>query len=515
MERLVNERALSDLIIESSADGIIVVDTELRYIVWNPAIESIHGKTCNEVVGKTVFDVDPGFANHQIGDAWRRAISGQRAEIRDFRFFSRARSADVIYDADFTPLYSPARAIVGAICVLHEITDRRRAEETLRQAQKMEAIGQLTAGVAHDFNNILQVILGNLTMIQRWLPQGRDESKLAPLVAAAIHAGNRAATLTAQLLAFSRRQPLQPKPLDVNRLLGGMSELLHHALGETVEVETMFAEGVWQTMADANQLESAVLNLAVNARDAMPNGGKLMIETTNAFLDEAFATSEPDLRAGQYVVIAVTDTGSGMPPEVVAKAFDPFFTTKDIGQGTGLGLAQVYGFIKQSGGHAKIYSEPGAGSTVKLYLPRLAASVDAEPASAGAETLSPTRGKEAILVVEDEEDVRALVADMLRELGYDVLEAGDGQAALGLLYKRPDIRLLFTDVGLPGGIDGRQLAERARVNRPDLIILYTSGYARNAIVHQDRLDPGIEVINKPFTYAALAARIREALDRAL
>jgi CheY-like chemotaxis protein len=321
--------------------------------------------------------------------------------------------------------------------------------------------------------------------------------------------------LTAQLLAFSRRQPLQPKPLDVNLLLGGMSELLHHALGETVEVETVFEEGVWQTVADANQLESAVLNLAVNARDAMPDGGKLMIETTNALLDEAFATSEPDLSAGQYVVIAVTDTGSGMPPEVVAKAFDPFFTTKDIGQGTGLGLAQVYGFIRQSGGHAKIYSELGEGTTVKLYLPRLAASVDREPASAGAEALSPTRGKETILVVEDEQDVRALVADMLRELGYDVLEAGDGQAALGLLYRRPDIRLLFTDVGLPGGIDGRQLAERARVNRPDLTILYTSGYARNAMVHQDRLDPGIEVINKPFTYAALAARIREVLDRAL
>jgi PAS domain S-box-containing protein len=288
VERLFNERSLSDLIIESSADGIIVVDTELRYLVWNPAIERIHGKTRNEVLGQTVFNVDPGFVNHQVGSAWRKAISGQRAEIRDFRFFSRARSADVIYDADFTPLHSSAGTVVGAICVLHEITDRRRAEETLRQAQKMEAIGQLTAGVAHDFNNILQVILGNLTLIEKRLSQGGNVSRLTPLIDAAIRAGNRAATLTSQMLAFSRRQPLQPKPLDVNRLLAGMSELLRRSLGETVEVQTTFADGVWQTMADANQLESAVLNLAINARDAMPNGGKLVIETANVFLNEAY-----------------------------------------------------------------------------------------------------------------------------------------------------------------------------------------------------------------------------------
>jgi PAS domain S-box-containing protein len=513
VERLVSEQSLSDLIIESSADGIIVVDKELRYLVWNPAIESIHGKTRSDVLGKTVFDVDPGFAHHEVGHAWRKAISGQRAEIRDFRFFSRARKADVVYDADFTPLYSHAGAIVGAICMLHEITDRRRAEETLRQAQKMESIGQLTAGVAHDFNNILQVILGNLTMIQRRLPPDRDEARLAAPITAAIRAGNRAASLTAQLLAFSRRQRLQPKRVDVNRLIAGMSEMLHPSLGETVEIEAAFAEGLWQTMADANQLESAVLNLAVNARDAMPNGGTLMIETANVFVDEACATKEPELRAGQYVAIAVIDTGAGMPPEVVAKAFDPFYTTKDIGQGTGLGLAQVYGFIKQSGGHAKIHSELGKGTTVKLYLPRVAASMDAEEAPAAANTLSFKRGKETILIVEDEKDVRTLVVQMLRELGYDVLEAGDGQTALGLLDERPDIRLLFTDVGLPGGINGRQLAERARARRPDLGVLYTSGYAPSAMVHQARPDLGIDVIKKPFTYTALAARVREVLDR--
>lgn len=319
--------------------------------------------------------------------------------------------------------------------------------------------------------------------------------------------------MTAQLLAFSRRQRLQPKQVDINRLIAGMSELLHRSLGETVEIETAFAEGLWQTMADANQLESAVLNLAVNARDAMPNGGKLMIETANVFVDEACSASEPELRAGQYVVIAIMDTGAGMAPEVIAKAFDPFYTTKDIGQGTGLGLAQVYGFIKQSGGHAKIYSELGKGTTVKLYLPRVATGMDAEEAPAAANTLSFKRGKETILVVEDEEDVRALVVQMLRELGYDVLEAGNGQTALGLLDERPDIRLLFTDVGLPGGINGQQLAERARVRRPDLRVLYTSGYAPAAMVHQSRPDLDIDVIKKPFTYTTLAARIREVLDR--
>ena len=394
-----------------------------------------------------------------------------------------------------------------------QIAEREKVEEALRQAQKMEAIGQLTGGVAHDFNNILQVVLGNLGNIERQLQRGPspDPQRLDRGVKAAIRAGERAAVLTGQLLAFSRRQPLAPKPLDVNRLIGGMSDLLHRTLGEAIEVETVLGGRLWQILADANQLESAILNLAVNARDAMPSGGKLTIETANAYLDEAYAATEEDVRAGQFVVVAVSDTGTGMSPEIIRKAFDPFFTTKDVGQGTGLGLSQVYGFIKQSGGHAKIYSEVGDGTTIKLYLPRLLG------ANAVEETVAVTRsampgGAEVILVVEDEADVRSFVTDMLRELGYEVIEAADGATALGAIETRPDIRLLFTDVGLPGSFNGRQLAEEASRRRPDLKILYTSGYARNAIVHQGRLDPGVELINKPFTYAALAARIRAVLD---
>jgi signal transduction histidine kinase/CheY-like chemotaxis protein len=396
-----------------------------------------------------------------------------------------------------------------------EIIEREKAEEALRQAQKMEAIGQLTGGVAHDFNNILQVILGNLGIIETRLQRGgTNPAVLSPLIETAIRAGDRAAVLTGQLLAFSRRQPLQPKPIDPNRLLGGMSELFHRTLGETIEVETVFGARIWQIFVDANQLESAILNLAVNARDAMPSGGKLTIETANTHLDEAYAASEPDVHPGQYVVIAVTDSGEGMSADVVAKAFDPFFTTKDIGQGTGLGLAQVYGFMKQSGGHAKIYSEPGVGTTVKLYLPRLVTAVAATGAGTNDLAEVPRGHREVILVVEDEAEVRDFVVDMLRELGYDVVEAATGDTALQALEARGDIKLLFTDVGLPGGLNGRQLADEALRRRPDLKVLYTTGYARNAIVHQGRLDPGVELINKPFTYSALAQRVREILDTA-
>jgi signal transduction histidine kinase len=392
-----------------------------------------------------------------------------------------------------------------------EIAEREKAEAALRQAQKMEAIGQLTGGVAHDFNNILQVILGNLGTVEHRLESGIiDPHAARRAIAAAIRAGERAATLTAQLLAFSRRQTLAPQPIDPNRLIGGMSELLHRTLGESIEVETAFDARLWQTMVDSNQLENALLNLAVNARDAMPAGGKLTIETANVFLDEAYALSEA-IRAGQYVMIAVTDTGLGMAPETVSKAFDPFFTTKEVGQGTGLGLSQVYGFIRQSGGHAKIYSEPGEGTTVKLYLPRLISDAVIRESDDVKESEVPRGGREIILAVEDEPDVRNYVVEMLRELGYQVIEAADGWSALRILEARSDIKLLFTDVGLPGGINGRHLADHARRLRPSIKVLFSTGYARNAIVHQGRLDSGVELIGKPFTNRALATRIREIL----
>jgi signal transduction histidine kinase len=408
-----------------------------------------------------------------------------------------------------------ADELAAANIVLQEqITQREQAESALRQAQKMEAIGQLTGGVAHDFNNLLQVVLGSLERLCTLA--GRGDGHLNPamnrMVEAAIQGGQRAATLTQRLLAFSRRQPLAPKPLDLNKLVSGLSDLLARTLGESIRIETVLAGGLWQTLADENQLENALLNLAVNARDAMPDGGKLTIETANAHLDEAYTRQEQEVTPGQYVQLAVTDTGTGMPPEVMAKVFEPFFTTKGTGRGTGLGLSQVYGFIKQSGGHVKLYSEPNQGTTIKMYLPRLLkATADG---AVLAETGPVPRGHndEHILVVEDEDSVRVLTVETLEDLGYDVLQAADGPSALALLAREPSVRLLFTDVGLPGGMNGRQLADAALRARPDLKILFTTGYARNAIVHHGRLDPGVELIGKPFAAVDLAHRIRSLLD---
>jgi signal transduction histidine kinase len=391
-----------------------------------------------------------------------------------------------------------------------QIAQRESVESALRQAQKMEVMGQLTGGIAHDFNNLLQVIMGNLEVLQRRKLVADDNA--ARMIGAARRGAERAATLTQRLLAFARRQPPAPKPIDVNKLVNGMSELLHRTLGESIRIETVQAGGIWRVHADANQLENALLNLAVNARDAMESGGKLTIETANVHLDDTYAEAN-EIRPGQYVMIAVSDTGTGMADDVAAKAFEPFFTTKDVGKGSGLGLSQVYGFIKQSGGHAKIYSEPGQGTTIKLYLPRLAQQEDVDAATALAGALPQGQSDRLILIVEDDEDVRAHAVAMLKELGYAVLEAADGTEALRVLDAHPDVRLLFTDVGLPGGLNGRQLADEARRRRPELDVLFTTGYARNAIVHHGRLDPGVELITKPFTFAALATKVHGIFER--
>jgi CheY-like chemotaxis protein len=348
-------------------------------------------------------------------------------------------------------------------------------------------------------------------LLQRGLPEG--EGRLRRAAENAARGADRAAVLTQRLLAFSRRQPLAPKSVDPNKLIAGMSELLHRTLGETVEVETVRASGLWKVEADPNQLENAILNLAVNARDAMPNGGKLTIETANTHLDRAYVAQNAEVAPGQYVVICVSDTGSGMDEETVNRAFEPFFTTKEVGKGTGLGLSMVYGFVKQSGGHLKIYSEEGEGTTVKIYLPRLVAADAPEEEEAVQPIVPEGAREEIILVCEDDEDVRAYSIEVLRELGYGVLEAADGPAALSVL-ERPNQRvdLLFTDVVLPGGMTGAVLADKARVLRPGLKVLFTTGYARNAIVHHGRLDPGVELITKPFSYSDLASRIRDLLD---
>ncbi|WP_443747197.1 ATP-binding protein [Asticcacaulis solisilvae] len=389
-----------------------------------------------------------------------------------------------------------------------EVEERTQVEEALRQAQKMEAVGQLTGGVAHDFNNLLTVIIGGLDTIKRARPE--DTARISRATDMALQGAQRAASLTGRLLAFSRRQPLAPKPLDLNLLVRDMTELLHRTLGETIELEGILAPRLWTVEADQNQLESAVINLAVNARDAMPDGGKLTIETANTALDEAYAAVDSEVIPGQYVVIAVSDTGHGMDKDTVKRVFEPFFTTKEVGRGTGLGLSQVYGFVKQSGGHVTIYSESGQGTTVKMYFPRYRGGTE----DVAEETHAVPAGSagEVVLLVEDNEEVRAYSAMILNELGYEVLEAADADAALAIVRSAARIDLLFTDVVLPGK-SGRVLADMAAEVRPGLKVLFTTGYSRNAIVHHGRLDPGVQLITKPFTFEQLATRIRDILDQ--
>jgi nitrogen-specific signal transduction histidine kinase/CheY-like chemotaxis protein len=406
---------------------------------------------------------------------------------------------------------------VGFAKVTRDITERRNAEEELRQArtelfqaQKMEAIGQLTGGVAHDFNNLLTVVIGNLELAQRTLGSPEAEGRLRRAIGNAMRGAQRAATLTERLLAFSRQQPLEPKPVDVNKLLIGLSDLLGRSLGEHIDIETVGAGGLWRVEVDPVQLEATILNLALNARDAMPDGGKLTIETHNAHLDEHYSLRHAEVRPGQYVQVAITDTGNGMTEEVVTRAFEPFFTTKRVGQGTGLGLSQVYGFVKQSGGHVKIYSEIGHGTTIKIYLPRLLHGSDperdVEPDAVG------SHAHETILVVEDDRDVRAYIIETLRELDYRVLEAPDAEAALRLIERgERSIDLLLTDIVLPGQ-NGRQLADQVTKWLPAMKVLYMTGYSRNAIVHQGRLDAGVALIQKPIRGPLLTARIRDMLD---
>ena len=394
--------------------------------------------------------------------------------------------------------------------LIAEADGRERAELQVRQMQKMDAIGHLTGGIAHDFNNMLSVVIGSLELARRRLDKEPDRA--ASCIDNAMDGAQRAAGLTARLLAFSRQSPLAPTPLDPNKLVGGMSELLRRTIGENVRVETVLAGGLWRVNVDAQQLENAILNLAVNARDAMPDGGRLTIESSNAYLDDEYARNHPEVSAGQYVLISMSDDGIGMSPEVIERAFDPFYTTKGVGRGTGLGLSQVYGFVKQSGGHIKIYSEVGLGTSLKIYLPRWTAEAGAEPASAGipAATLR-ARNHEIILLVEDDEKVRHVTVDALRELGYTVVQASSGEAALEQFRIQPRIDLLLTDIVMPG-MTGRGLADRVHAEQPDLKVLYMTGYTRNAVVHNGVLDAGVAFLQKPFTVDQLASKVRQVLD---
>ncbi len=495
--------------------AIYTLDPQGRITSWNAGAERIKGYSAEEIIGQhfsrfyTEEDRAAGLPQKVLEQAAREGR--YEAEATRVRKDGTRFLANIVVD----PVRDATGKLLGFAKVTRDVTERVERQQSLEQtqaalaqSQKMEAVGQLSGGIAHDFNNLLHVIRNAAELVQQRLHSADPEvQRYLDMVKRNV---DRAATLTQRLLAFSRRQPLQPKRIDTGKTVLEATELLRQTLGESIGIEAVLSGGVWPVFADPSQLETALLNLAINARDAMPAGGKLTIETGNAFLDETYAEAHPEVKPGQYAMIAVSDTGSGMTKEIAERALEPFFTTKAPGEGTGLGLSQVYGFIKQSGGHLKIYSEPGEGTTIKLYLPRLVGAA-AEEAPAQAAPIPAQTAHGTILTVEDNADALAFTAEVLGDLGYRVLVAPDAAAALDVLEKEPEVDLLFTDVGLPNGVNGRQLADEAQRRWPDLKVLFTTGYARNAIVHHNRLDPGVELLVKPFTQSDLAAKIKRLL----
>ncbi|WP_022681602.1 PAS domain S-box protein [Sphingobium bisphenolivorans] len=506
-----SERRFRILVDGVSDYAIYMLDPSGIITNWNAGAERIKGYSAEEIIGQhfsrfyTETDRDAGKPAQALEMASRTGkfeSEGWRVRKDGTEFWASA-----VLDA----IRDDAGELVGFAKITRDLTEKRAVEEQLRQSQKMEAVGQLTGGIAHDFNNLLTIITGNIDMAARWLSDTDTSPRVRRSIDNAMRGAERAAALTQRLLAFSRRQPLSPKPLELDKLVTGMAELLRRSLGELVRLEIVTSPGLWTVEADPNEIESALINLAVNARDAMPSGGTLTIETANAHLDATYGVAHNEVPPGNYVMVAVSDTGHGMPKDVLGRVFEPFFTTKEIGRGTGLGLSQVYGFVKQSGGHVNVYSEEGLGTTVKLYLPRYTGEAIGEPDRESG-VAQRSSGGEVILVVEDDEDVRSYSAECLRDLGYQVAEAVDGAAALRLL-EQPNMRvdLLFTDVVMPG-MSGKDLCAAARALRPDLKVLYTSGYTRDSIVHGGRLDPGVELLPKPFSFEALAERVQALLD---
>jgi PAS domain S-box-containing protein len=509
LERQVIERAQArSLTWKLSPDLLGALNSKGYFETANPAWESVLGWTEAEVVSMSIFDLlhpddlehtRAGFELTQVGQPALRFVNRYRCKDGGYRWISWIGIPEEGY----------------VYCTGRDITAEREAEielaaaqDALRHSQKMEAIGQLTGGIAHDFNNLLTGIIGSLDIIRRRMASGRLD-EIPRFMDAASASAQRAGALTHRLLAFARRQSLDIRPNDVNRVIGNMEDLLHRTLGEHIQLECSLGAEVWTAFTDVNQLESAVLNLALNARDAMPDGGKLTIETANARLDAAYTSRQGDVEPGDYVVIGISDTGSGMAADVVAKAIDPFFTTKPVGKGSGLGLSMVYGFAKQNRGHLRIYSEVGHGTTVKLYLPRaLQDAVILEKAARDA----PRGQGETILVVEDDATVRMILSDVLEELGYNVLLASDARPAIPILQSDRRIDLMVSDVILPH-INGRKLAEIARASRPDLKVLFVTGYAENATFRGDFLDAGMDMLTKPFALDALGAKVRAMIER--
>ena len=506
------QTAKVDAVFASMPDGVMVLDADLRLVEWNARFPEFTG------VPPAILQVGLSLAEMlraQAAAGEFGPVDVEREVARRVALFQSGESTGTIErerpNGRTLELRRSRLAGGGFVTLYTDISQRRSAENQLRQAQKMEAVGHLTGGVAHDFNNLLTVIIGNLELAQQALGK-LDLVRTQGKIVTAQGGAQRAATLTQRLLAFARRQSLEPQPIDANKIVAGMSELIRHSIGSGIELETVLAGGLWAAVADPPQLENALLNLAINARDAMPSGGKVTIETANAHLDAAYAAMHTEVTAGQYVLISVSDGGIGMTPEEAAQAFEPFFTTKEAGKGSGLGLSQVFGFIKQSNGHVKIYSEHGAGTTVKLYLPRLAAEApvvtETEPDQPA---LPHARDNECVLVVEDDEDVLTYTVDALESLGYHVIGTRDAASALIVLDDHYEVVLLLTDVELPG-LNGPDLAEEAMQRRPSLAVLFSTGYAANAVLHRGIVRQEFRSLNKPFTVGELAAAVRETLD---
>ncbi len=494
-------------IIENSSTEFYLVDGEtLRFRHANRGALRNLGYSLDELHELTICDV----AANLTADEFRRLVApleyGMHERV-EFESVHRRKDGS-LYDAAVTVQNVPTEARRAFVVEVRDITESKKVEEELRHVHRMEAVGRLTGGIAHDFNNLLTVILGNLQLIKR--RAGGDE-RLLRQVATAEKAARRGAEMTSRLLAFARRQALDPRPTDINEVLRDIDEMLRRTIGENIELRMALAEGLWSAEIDRSQLETAILNLATNARDAMPNGGRLTIETANAYLDRRYAASEREVTPGEYVMVSVSDTGTGMSEETLSHIFEPFYTTKEPGRGTGLGLAMVHGFVKQSGGHIKVYSERGHGTTVRLYLPRSKHGPERD-GGGGEGTEALPRGDETVLVVEDDADVREIAKSILEGLGYRVLIAENGPSALTVLDANPSIALLFTDMIMPGGMDGAELARIARSRRPGLKVLFATGYSATNLAPGRRGVEGIDLVPKPFDEATVARKVRQVLD---